>query len=311
MPHAIGAKRIGREIALLLACAAVSCCLASPADALVTHAKGCSGRTLLSCSEKLADYNDSVTWTFSFARDFELFETRIPVGLHNPALAQFWRFESASAAARALFEFEIGNQDVDSDFEVAVTRPVLRVTTVKPTGVVDRTLATALNRLMETEAQEVANLGAAALALDRATDAQVEGNRPDWVAWQESSAAGFALGAGRAIGRVVTAERSVTRLFAERRLRFGVGSADLTAAQRTVRKHGLARRLMQTMQSLGMTEVLIAYAQSEFLKGNFGPQTFSLAGELSAQSVTSTERAFGSALRHFAARIPRVRRPPA
>lgn len=311
MPHAIGGTSIGRGIALLLACAAASCCLASRADALATHATGCAGRTLLSCSEKLAAYDDSVTGTFSFARDFELFETRIPVGLHKPALAQFWRFEAASAAARALLEFELGNQDVDPDFEVAVTRPALRVTTVKPAGVVDRTLAAALNRLMESEAQEVANLEAAALALDRATDAEVEGNRPDWIAWQESAAAGFALGAAGAIGRVVTAERSVTRLFVARRLRFGVGSADLAAAQRTVRKHGLARRLVQTMQSLGVTAVLIAYAQTEFLKGNFGPQTFSLAGELSAQSVTSTERAFGSALRHFAARIPRVRRPPA
>jgi hypothetical protein len=311
MPHAIGATRIGRVTALLLACAAASCCLASQADALGTHATGCSGRTLLSCSEKLADYNDSVSWTLSFARDFELFETRIPVGLHNPALAQFWRFEAATAAARALFEFEIGNQDVDSDFELAVTRPALRAPTVKPGGVVDRTLATALNRLMKAEAQEVANLEAAGLALDRATDAQVEGNRPDWVAWQESAAAGFALGAAGAIGRVVTAERSVTRLFEARRLRFGVGSADLAAAQRTVRKHGLARRLVQAMQSLGVTEVLIAYAQSEFLKGNFGPATFSLAGELSAQPVISAERAFGSALRHFAARIPHVRRPPA
>jgi hypothetical protein len=87
---------------MLLAAAAALSCWALGAGLPQSRAAtqgSCTGRTLLQCSELTAIYDDSVTWTFSYARDFELFETRIPVGLHNHALWQFWRFEAASAAA--------------------------------------------------------------------------------------------------------------------------------------------------------------------------------------------------------------------
>jgi hypothetical protein len=181
---------------------------------------------------------------------------------------------------------------------------------VKPVGVVNRRLATALNRLMLAEQQEVANLEGAATALNRATAAAIERARPDWVAWQEATAAGFAIDAAAAIGRVERAQRVASGLLARRQLLFGVNSADLAAAQRQVRKHGLARSLLSSMRQLDLNGILIAFAQKEFLAGSFGAESFSLTDELSAPSVISTERAFATALRHFADRIPHVGHPP-
>jgi hypothetical protein len=312
MIYRISVLRCRRAVRMLLAAvAALSCALLELPQSRAATQSSCSGRSLLQCSEITAMYNDSVNWTLSFVRDFELFETRIPVGLHNPALSQFWHFEAASAAARALTETVLGNQDVDPNFEQISSRPALPTPLVKPSGVVNRRLATALTRLMLAEEQEVANLEGAATALNRATAAAIERSRPHWVAWQKSAAADFAIHAAAAIGRVERAQRTATRLLAQRRLLFGVGSADLAAAQRQVRRHGLARSLVSSMRALDVDKILIAYAAKGFVAGSFGAQSFSLTAELSTHSVMSTEKALATSLRHFAARIPSAGRPPA
>ena len=309
MINRINVLRLGRLARWLLGgaptCALLLAAATVPPDARAT----CAGRSLLTCGEKVALYDDSVTWTLAYVRDVEPFEAPIPLGLRNPALGGFWRFEAATATARALFEVVIGNQETDQNFEATATRANLPAPSVRPSGVVDRQLAATLSRLMLAEQQEVLNLGGMATALNRATAAQIERSRPDWVAWQEATAAGFAVHAAAAIGRVARAQRSVASLLLAKRLVFGVGSVDLQVAQRAVRHHGFARPLAAIMRRLGLSELLIAYAQKGFVNGTFGAQSFSLTRELSAPTTSSYETALARSLRQFAAATPSAKRP--
>lgn len=312
MIHRISVRTIGRWSPWLLAgIAAYALPLGhAPQAQAATSTATCPGHSLLTCSERSALYDDSVTWTFAYVRDAEPFETAIPVGLRNRALSEFWRFEMASAAARAMTEDEIGNQDVDPNFEATVARPTLPAPSVTPAGVVSRSLAHPLAALMLAEQQEVLNLEAMATALDRATAAQIERSRPDWVAWQQGVAAGYAIHAAAAIGRVERRERTVARLFKQRRMLFGVGSVDLRLAQRAVRRHhAFVPSLVSEMRYLGMSSILIAYATEGFTRGNFGSESFSLTDTLAAPAALSSESGLARQLRQFAAATPRATRP--
>jgi len=64
------------------------------------------------------------------------------------------------------------------------------------------------------------------------------------------------------------------------------------------------------MRRLDVSDILIAFAQKEFLAGSFVAESFSLTDELSAPPVISTEQALATTLRHFAAQIPPAGRPP-
>ncbi len=282
-----------------------------PAISGATTASNCSaGRSLLQCGEKQGIYNDAFNWAAGGVLDLVLFETRLPVPLKNPALARFWRFETATALARYGLEFASVQQLTDPDFEHLAPAATLPAPAVRAGGVVTRQMAAAMSRLMLAEQQEVVNLGAFNTALNRATAALIERSRADWVAWQASAAAGFALHAAAAIGRVRVAERALTRSLVHARLLFGVGPVDLRRAQRYVRAHGLARSVTDVMTTLGVPPILLALIKDGFVNAGLGPTSFSLSQYFSSPTVTAGEKRCADALRHFAARIPRAGRPP-
>lgn len=268
------------------------------------------GRSLLRCGEKQALYADSVSWAVGGALDLTLFGSRLPFHLNNPALAKFWQFEAATAVSRYEFEFATLNQLVDPDFEAIAQPTTLPPPLVVAHGIVNRGMAAAMSRLMLAEQQEVVNLGAFFTAMNRATAALTERSRPDWVAWQQSAAAGFAHHAASAIGRVIRGQRAVTHAFVRSRLRFGVGPVDLRLAQRRVRAHGFTAGVTQIMSSLGITPILLAYERTTFLTAGPLPTSYSLSDYLSSSTVITDEKNCALALRQYAARIPAAGRPP-
>jgi hypothetical protein len=274
-------------------------------------AASCPGRQLLQCGEIQAVYADYVNWLEGFTLDSELEEVSPPVGLGNPSLRKFWTFEASTAGARASLEFELGNEVTDQDFEQIPQRLVLPKPRILPRGTVDHRLANAMSGLMLAEQAEVVNLEAVVSAMNRASAAAYLRTRRDWVAWQESAAAGFARQAAVAVGRVIRAERTVSRLLVKRRLLFGVGSEDLALTKRKVRREGLASSLKATMLSLGLQPGLITYCQNAILNSNLGTLSFSLARNLAAASVIGGQQKLAAGLRHFAGRIPLVSGPPA
>lgn len=293
---------------LLVAGAFVACCSAAPAGAATSACQG--GRYLLQCGEKLAIFNDNITWVHAAVLDVEPFEARTSLPLGNPALRHFWSFEAASATARAELEYELSSEISDQDFEGIVNRPTLPNPVVHPAGVIDRRTAAKLSRLMLAEQQEVLNLEAMDTAMNRATAARYLRGRQDWVAWQEASAAGYARRAAAAVLRVVKAQRPAAAALEGKHLLFGVGSTDLKVAQRHVRHRGFAPVLSAAMARLQLPSLLVIQARQGFVTANFGTLSFSLTQFFSAANVYAAERQFAAALRHFAARIPAVSKPP-
>jgi hypothetical protein len=288
---------------LLLMC---SLALWAPAARSVDCSKG---RSLLLCSERVAIYNDSASWAVGGFVDLSLFAAHLPLHLNNPALAQFWQYETATAFARYLFEVGIINEGVDEDFEQVAPAARLLAPIVKPTGIVTRQVASALSRLLRAEDQEVANLVAMNTALNRATAARINRSRPDWAAWQEYQAARFARQAAAAIGHVIPAAQRVTQAFVHSGLLFGVGPADLQAAQRRVRAHGFPAAIRRTMSVLGVPPPWIAAGRAIFLQANIGPTSYGLTQYLSSASVIGAEKGCANALVRFAARIPVAPQP--
>lgn len=256
-------------------------------------------------------FADDVTWIHTSVLDLELFETKTPLHLSNSSLAQFWRFEASAAAARGSLEFVLGSELTDLNFEAIQPIVKLPKPSVAHKGIVDRKTARALSRLMQAEQQEVLALGALCTALNRATAARYERGRSDWVKWQLAAAAGFARKTAAAIGRVTKAEGPASRALIRHKLLFGVGAVDLKLAQRNVRKHGLARKVVADMKQLGLTQALIAHVQAEFLATKAANLSFSLSGQLAAPKAIAGEKAAAAQLRHFAARIPPASKPPA
>jgi hypothetical protein len=305
----INALRLGGLARWLLggaATCAVLCASALPAAAATT----CAGRYLLQCAEKLAIFNDNITWVHAAVLDVEPFEAQTSLPLGNRALRQFWSFETAAATARAELEYELSSEVIDANFEAVATRATLPSPVVPSTGVIDRRTALKLSTLMLAEQQEILNLEAMDDAMNRATAARYLRGRQDWVAWQEASAAGYAIHLAAAVLRVVNAQRTASAALIKKRLLFGVGSTDLSVAQRHVRQSGFAPVLSSAMARLGLQPALIAQARQGFLSARYGTESFSLTQFFSAPLVYAAERQFASALRHFAARIPAAGRPP-
>jgi hypothetical protein len=270
----------------------------------------CGGRSLLTCDEKTKSFPDTVNWAHAFVLDGELFETPLARHIHTAALKQFWLFETATAAARAEYEFELGTEVADTNFENVVSPPALRPPVVHRGRVVDRRLAAQLTALMQAEQVEVVNLYALDVSMNRATEAQYERGREDWLKWQQAIAAGYARRAAGAIVRVIRAERQVSRSLVKRKLLFGVGSADLNVARRTVARHGLTRPLVALLQSFGFDSSLVSHSAKFFRATDFGTLSFSLSQLFAQPAVFAAENEFRGALNHFAARIPPAARPP-
>jgi hypothetical protein len=302
----------GRRWLLVVATAGVCAALASAAAGVQPPARvaACQGRYLLQCSEKVAAFNDYFIATTTAVLDDELVETKAPLHLSDPALGQFWRFEASAATACSLLSFEFGNEISDPNFEAIAPVVQLPKVSVKPDRVVDRRLAATLTRLMQAAQQEVVDLQALDIAMNRATAARYQRSREDWVKWQEAAAAGFASRTASALGRVTKGELAAAKAFARHKLLFGVGPVDLKLAQQTVRKHGFTAKLVATMRSLGMDGAAISLAEQGFRKANPGQQSFSLTDELRSAAVIKEQRAFASSLRGFAKRIPPAGKPP-
>lgn len=276
---------------------------AAPASA------ACSGRQLLVCSEKTQAFTDDVTWTHAFELDLELLEISAPLHLNNPALARFWRFETATAAARGFYEYAFGFQFGDPNFEAAATVPALSRPAVHGSGIVSRRLARALSRLMQAEQKEVLDQEALVISLNRATEASYFRGRQDWVSWQMSQAARYATRTANDISRVIAAQRGATTSLVRHKLLFGVGSADLRYAQRTVRRHGINPGVLSILNQFGLGQQASKFAR-EFESANFGQLSFSLSQFFSQPATISGERAFQTSLRHLAARVPAASQPP-
>jgi hypothetical protein len=292
------------------ALAALSVGSASAASTAPAARAACGGRALLTCDEKNQSFPDAVNWSHAFVLDGELFETPLASHIHTAALKQFWLFETATAAARAEYEFGLASEIADSNFETVVQPPVLPAPVVHRGRVVDRRLAGQLTALMQAEQAEVLNLYALGVSMNRATEARYERGRDDWLRWQEAVAAGYARRTSAAIVRVIRAERQVSRSLIKRKLLFGVGSADLNVARRTVRRHGLDHSLVALLHSFGFDSSLVSHSADFFRGTNFGTLSFSLSQFFAQPSVFAAENEFRGALNHFAARIPAAQRPP-
>lgn len=293
---------------LAAACLGISAWTAGASDAAVAHA-ACPGRTLLTCGEKREVYLNFATAEGTFVLEGELFETPLAGRIHSAALRRFWLYESASAAARGLISFELGQEIADTNFEAVYKPPALPTPTVRPDGLAGRRLATALSALMRAQQAEMLNVLAMTISLNRATEAAAQRTRPDWVSGQEATAAGYARRAAVAITHELRAQGTVSQRLQRGHLLFGLGSADLAGAHQLVREHGLAGSLTRAMRALGMDSQALALCAKTFLKTTFGQQSFSLTRYLVDSKVVGFEKGFRSALTHFASRVPTASRP--
>jgi hypothetical protein len=266
------------------------------------------GRPQLNCSERSALYYDSLNWGIGGFGALELFEAARPLHLTNPALAQFWRFEAATALTRYEFELAIGSPGSDPAFEQISPPARLPAPKIKPSGIINGHTAVAFSRLLTAEQQEVVNLVAVAIALNRATYA-FNANRSDWSNYQTFLAAGFARQAAAAIGHVIPRQRAVSKALLNRGLRLGVGPADQKAAQRDVRKHGFPRQIRQIMVNLGMNSITLKLVKSAFVHAPPDPTTYSMSQYLSSGRVINQEKKAATALRQFASQTPSAPRP--
>jgi hypothetical protein len=291
-----------------LACGALAS--GSRAAANTGAQAACGGRALLTCTEKKQVFPDTVNWSHAFVLDGELFETPLAGRIRTPALRQFWLFETATAAARAEYEFGLVSELADTNFEEVVRPPALPRPAVQAGGSVSRKLAAAMTGLMRAEQAEVVNLYALGVSMNRATEARYERGRQDWLKWQEWMAAGYARRTAGAISGVIHGQRLVSRYMRRARLLFGVGSADLNLARRNVRRSGLVRPLVNLLESFGFDPSLVSHAADFFRATSFGTLSFSLPEFLGQHAVIVAEQEFQSMLRHFAARVPAAQRPP-
>jgi hypothetical protein len=314
------AKRCDRARRTRLRLLALTCgvllAAANGASAATAHhaplarAAACPGRVLLTCDERLKAFGDDITWDHAFVLDLELFETSLPLHLNNPALRQFWRFETATAGARSVYEYIFQNTVTDDNFEAIAAVPSLPQPAVAAHGIISRRTAGVLSSLMRAEQDEVLNLQALDTSLNRATTASFLRGRSDWVKWQMATAAGFARRTARAISRVIAAQRSVTQVLVHQGLLFGVGSVDLKLGQRQVKKYGLAPSVRATMQGISMDALTIAFCINAFEKASFGQLSFSLSRFLSSNDAIHGEQGFRGALNALAARVPPASQPP-
>jgi hypothetical protein len=270
---------------------------------LASAASSCPGRPQLTCSERAALYNDSVSWGTEGFAAVDLFEARRQLHLNNPALAQFWRFEAATGIARYMFELGVGSQGNDLAFETVPQAARVPAPVIRPSGIVSSRLAGALTTLLSEEQQEIVNLLATDVALNRATGAAISG-RQDWARYQTYVAAQFARKTAAAMKGLVPRQRAASEALLRAGLKFGVGEADQRAAQRYVRKHGWPSAIDHDMVALGMSAVTLSLAKNAFVHSNAGTTTFSLSKYMSSASVISEEKSCARALLQFAGQTP-------
>jgi hypothetical protein len=266
------------------------------------------GRPELNCSERTALYYDAVNWAVGGFGSLDMFQAKRVLHLNNPALAQFWHFEAATAITRYEFEIGIGSQGNDGAYETPATAAHLRAPKIRPSGIVGRHTAFVLARLLAAEQQEVVNLVAMDVALNRATGAQISG-RPDWASYQTYSAAGLARRAAAAIGEVIPRQRAVTRALRALGLKFGVGPADTRAEQRYVRKHGFPAPVARIMLMLGNNAVTMTLAKSALVHAKPTTATYNMSQYLSSAGVIRNERNCARALVNFANGVSAAPRP--
>jgi hypothetical protein len=298
-------RALSRSSRALLATAAVFTVVLAAA----APAAACPGRQLLKCGEKNGVFGDLTRWTNAWILDAELFEAP-QVHVYNPALAQFWRFETSTAAARSFYDALLFAEFVrDPDFEDIATPRPLPKPVVHRSGIIDRRTAAAMSSLMQAEQGEVVSLQALDTSLDRAQTAFFTRGRSDWGRWQLAAAGRYASRVAGAIGSEIHWQHVVTADLLKRNRPYGVGSTDLKLSQRQVRRHGFARGLAAVMQTLGLAGAMPALTH-EFLAISFGFQSFNVTQVLSTADVISAERSFATSLRQFAARIPPASKPP-
>ena len=286
----------GRAISLAISAilvAGVGSAIPTAAEATggpAAQAASCSGRRLLTCWERGQTLADDLTWTYGFVLDLELSETPLPLHLSNPALGQFWRYETGSAAARSVYEFQLQYEITDPNFEQIAAVPSLPAPVVRPSGIVDRQTADALTALTAAEQSQLVNLQALITSLNRATAATYLRGRSDWVAWQSSAAAAFARHTAFAIGRVIRAQRAASHALLSVRLPFGIGAEDLKLAHRAVRRRGLAASVTAVMHRLGLSPAMIALCLAKFQATSFGQRSFNLSETISDPATITSER---------------------
>jgi hypothetical protein len=275
---------------------------------VASAASSCPGRPQLTCSQRAALYYDSVSWGTEGFAAVDLFQAPRTVHLTNPALAQFWRFEAATAITRYMFELGIGSQGNDLAFETIPQAARLPAPVIKPSGIVGRRLAGTLSGLLSGEQREIVNMLATDVALNRATGATISG-RQDWARYQTYVAAQFARRTAAAINALVSRQRAVTKALLRAGLKFGVGEADQHAAQRYVRKHGWPSAIEHDMVVLGMSPVTLSLAKNAFVHSKAGTTTFGLSKYMSSAGVIADEKSCARALLQFAAQTPAVPLP--
>jgi hypothetical protein len=179
---------------------------------------------------------------------------------------------------------------------------------IRPSGIVSHHTASVMSRLLAAEQQEIVNLVAIDVALNRAFGASVAG-RQDWASYQTYTAALLARRAAAAIGQVIPRQRVVSRALLGAGLHFGVGPADQHAEQRYVRKHGFPTAFKQIMLTLGNNGVTLALAKSAFAHAKPTTMTYSMSRYLSSASVIGDEKKCAHALVSFANGVPSAPRP--
>jgi hypothetical protein len=296
--------RSSRITAALLAVIGVFAVAAPCVSGVQAHA-ACSGRALLSCAEKNVIFGDDLISNRTFTLDAELFELRLPLGLSDPSLRHFWRFEMAAAGARSLWDIYVINQLSDPYFEQQTTPITITPVVVKPTKVVDRRAARAMNSLLRAETAQIINYQGVLVALDRATGASLVAGRGDWVKYQWSLAGNFARKAASATRRMLSAQRSVAASFRRLKLKFGVGARDLAHMKSIVRHHGLAPTVASALRAISLNDTELAACAKELVGAQPNPITYSLTQLLTDSSTITVERNLATAFSTFAARAPR------
>jgi hypothetical protein len=299
-----GMEHWRRTTALALVVAAVAAAaVAVPGAGAAASTGSCTGRSLLTCSEKDALFNASLLSDGAFALDSVLFELKLPVALSNPAINAFWRSDVSTNGALGIDDGLMINQLSDPDFEQVTTLPALSTPVVHRHGFITRKIARALTSAVDDEQTETLNVQAMLVSLDRATAASQQETRSDWLGYQEQKAAGFARTASAAIRRLIGAQRTVAGDFSRLRLRFGVGAVDLNLTRAKVKRSGLAPAITSGLRRLGAT----AAAITECAKGIAADKldgTYSLTTQLDLATSLATERALANALSSFAASAP-------
>jgi hypothetical protein len=296
--------RSSRISAALLAVVGVFA-VAAPSVSGVQATAACSGRSLLSCGEKQSFFGDDLISSRTFVLDAELFELRLPLGLSDPSLRHFWRFEMAAAGARSLWDIYVINQLSDPYFEQQTLPITIKPVVIKPTKVVDRRTARAMNSLLRAENDQIINYQGMLVALDRATGASLVAGRGDWVKYQNSLAGNFARKAASATRRMLSAQRSVAASFRRLNLKFGVGARDLSEMKSAVRRNGLAPTIAAALRAISLNDTELTACAKELRTAQSNPITYSLTELLTDSSTIIVERNLAAAFSSFAARAPR------